>query len=131
MTEHQSRSRKLTYTGFKSYNSSLIFAFHHSFSNFGLRYRANHEPPLDPLASFFQMFMVGHSFTCARATPFSYLGNGWTARAAVEGVQGVQLHPIQKLGSANISFCTSPPQKKYRGALHRGRSGSHQYSLKF
>ena len=30
---------------------------------------------------------------------------GYITRAAEEGVQGVKLHPIQKLGGANISFC--------------------------
>ena len=46
MTKYQSRSRKLTYTVFKSYNSSYMFAYYHSFSNLSLRYCENHEPPL-------------------------------------------------------------------------------------
>ena len=58
------------------------------------------------------------------------MGQMWTLpRAVDEGVQRVQLHPIQKLGGANISFCA--PQKSRVGpAVHMDRSGSHQFSLK-
>ena len=48
-------------------------------------------------------------------------------RAAKEGVQGTQLRPHPKTLECKHIFCTP---KNFEGALHRGRSESHQFSLK-